>query len=370
MKGDLLGFGITKKPEAINAGLVRLIRKLSRFFLLLVKEFRTNVSLPIRDSLRSWRYGFTRWSYFLYGLDKHDPRMFVNDYVQYLKMDFISDLHRRPCMHKVIFSRYAQSIGVPCPYIHALIIKGHIYTLDTTKPVETDWLFDLLKKNPSGIVLKPVIGHEGFGVSFLKSTNHGYELNGKIISDNDPKAIVSQLDDYFITDFVVQHQYSAGLYPRTTNTLRLLTLWDYDVGQPFLAAAIQRIGTSRSYPVDNFKMGKGGLSALVDYETGKLGLGVTLSDYGHIERHVCHPETGNQIEGVFVPRWKETIQNILRFCVQIPFLPLIGWDVVITSNGYQVVEINSGCGLYVIQAHIPLLANSRVKRFFEFHNCI
>jgi hypothetical protein len=296
--------------------------------------------------------------------------MFVNDYVQYLEMDFINNLHRRACMHKVIFSRYAQSIGVPCPCIHALIVKGNIYALGATNPAGHDWLFNLVKNNPSGIVLKPIIGHSGFGVSFLKSTTHGYELNGKIISNNDLQDIVSQLDDYFITDFVMQHELSAGLFSRTTNTLRLLTLWDYETKEPFLAAAVQRIGTSRSYPVDNFKRGKGGLSALVDSETGKLGCGVSLSDAGDIERHVCHPENGNPIEGVCVPRWKETLQEILKLCAQIPFLPLIGWDVVITSAGYQVVEINSGSGLSVIQVHLPLLADSRVKKFLEFHNCI
>lgn len=370
MDNILRRFGIEKQQEeGIGGDLIRFLRKLWRIYGMIRTEFRSKVSLSIWNTLRGWRYGFLRWSYFLYELDKNDPRMFVNEYVQRIKMGDINGLHRQACAQKVIFSKYVESLGASCPRIHALIVKGRIYVLDGTEQAGIEWLFKLIEEYPSGVVLKPMLGCEGFGIAFLKRNEQSCELNGRTATYDDVKNIVKQLNDYLITDFITQHEYAAGLYPRTTNTLRLLTLWDYETNWPFLAAAVQRIGNSRSYPVDNFKMGAGGLSALVDSETGKLGCGAYRPDKGPMQRHARHPETGGTIEGICVPRWRETVEDILQFSARLPYLPLIGWDVVITPNAYQIIETNPGSGLFVIQVHLPLLADRRVKRFFEIHNC-
>ena len=336
---------------------------------MLRSDYQTKVSLSMQDTLRAWRYGFMRWSYFLYGLDKNDPRMFISDRVQFLEMDFINGAHQPACAQKVIFSRYVGSLGAPCPRIHAVIVRGHVYIIEGMELAEADLLFKLIEEYPPGIVLKPIVGCEGLGVAFLKRNKEGCELNGRTATDDEVKAVVSQLDNYLVTDFVIQHEYAQSLYPRTTNTLRLLTFWDYDTNQPFLAAAVQRIGTSRSYPVDNFKMGAGGISALVDSDTGRLGYGICRPDEGPMQRYACHPETGNPIEGGYVPRWKETVEDILRFSARMPYLPIIGWDLVMTPEGYQVIETNPGSGLFVIQVHKPLLSDKRVQKFLKFHKC-
>lgn len=313
MNDILSRFGISKQPGGAALGLILRIRKLWRLLGMIRGEFRYNVALPIGSTLRAWRYGFSRWSYFLYELNRYDPRLFINDYLSVIEMDGINGPHKPACNQKVIFSRYVESLGAPCPRILAVIVRGQIHVLDDAQTAEIDWLLKMIEEYPPGIVLKPMIGYEGFGIAFLKRSGQGYEINGQTATGSDVKAVVTHLDNYLITDFVVQHEYAAGLYPRTTNTLRLLTLWDYEINQPFLAAAVQRIGTSRSYPVDNFKRGAGGLSALVDPGTGELGCGAYRPDAGPMQQHVHHPETGNPIKGVHVPRWQETVKDILRF---------------------------------------------------------
>lgn len=365
---DLLSrFGIDKQTKDTGRGVIRRLQKLRYLYGVIWAELRSKVRLPVRDTLRAWWYGFSRWSYRLYELDRHDPRRFITDRVQSLAPARINGLHRPACDQKVIFSRYVESLGAPCPRIRAVIVRGRIHVLDGTDPARSDWLRALLVEYPPGIVLKPIAGREGFGVAFLRRNGQGYDLNGRAATEDDVEAVVTQLDNYLIADFIVQHEYAAGLYPRTTNTLRLLTLWDYEADRPFLAAVAQRIGTSRSYPVDNFKMGAGGLSAHVDLGTGELGCGVYRPDAGPMQRHILHPETGSPIKGVRVPRWQETVEDILRFSARMPYLPFIGWDVVMTPNGYQIIETNPGSGFYLIQVHQPLLADVRVKRFFEVH---
>jgi hypothetical protein len=370
MDDILRRFGINKAPERAAQRLIQYLLTLWRFCGIIRRELQTGQPLPLRDTIRAWRYGFTRWSYFLYQLDRHNPRLYINDLVQAIGMSDINGLHAPAGNQKVVFSRYIEALGGPCPCTHALIMRGRIQLINNQNETGIQWLFNRMDTYRPGVVLKPIIGCEGFGVTFLQYTEAGFLLNGQAASKAEIESVVERLDHYFITDLVVQHEYAAGLYPRTTNTIRLLTLWDYDLDRPFLAASVQRIGTARSYPVDNFKTGLGGLCACIDPETGILACGVYRSDAGLIEPLDQHPETGNPIKGVQVPNWKETVADILRFSTRMPYLPLIGWDVVMTQDGYKIIETNPGSGLFVIQATMPLLADQRVRRFLEIHHCL
>lgn len=370
MDNILARFDIKKAPKSYGSGIIQYLKKLWHFGGIIRMELRTMAPLSLRDTLRAWCYGFSRWSYFIYQLDRHDPRMFINDVVHLIRMRNINGLHASAIDQKIICSRYVEHLGASCPRIHAVIVKGRIHFLNDSQTQEFSWLFNLIEKNPPGVVLKPIIGCEGFGIAFLKCTGTGYELNGQAASKENIKAVLEQLDDYLITDFVMQHEYAAGLYSRTTNTIRLLTLWDYDIGRPFLAASVQRIGTRRSYPVDNFRTGLGGMCARIEPETGILDCGVYRSEAGPMEHYDYHPETGNPIKGIQVPYWKATVEDILRFSARMPYLPFIGWDVVMTSDGYRIIETNPGSGLFVIQATMPLLADKRVRRFLETHQCM
>jgi len=53
-----------------------------------------------------------------------------------------------------------------------------------------------------------------------------------------------------------------------------------------------------------------------------------------------------------------------------PYLPFLGWDVLMTDDGCRIIETNPGSGLFVIQATRPLLADQRVRRFLETHQCM
>ena len=44
--------------------------------------------------------------------------------------------------------------------------------------------------------------------------------------------------------------------------------------------------------------------------------------------------------------------------------PLIGWDMLMTDDGYSILEANSPPGITVWQVHAPLLRDPRVARFF------
>lgn len=345
--------------------------KIRGFLSLWRMERKLKTRLPWTDTLRAWSHGFSRWTYSMYGLHRNDLRLYISDRTQFTLFDGINGPHRPAAQQKAIFAKYLEFLGVPSPAVLAVVIRGRIYdAVDLSPTAGWPWLRERLEERAPGVVLKPLKGCEGIGVAFLRKDRSGCRLDGLPRTENEAAAYISGLDDFMITEVAIQHEYASRIYPGTTNTLRLLTLWDYDAEAPFLAQAVHRIGTRRSFPVDNFKMGAGGLSAWIDIGTGELGPAACKPDMGDVEWHDTHPETGAPIRGVRLPRWKETTEDILRRAARLPFIPFIGWDVVLTGDGYQVLELNPGSGFFLFQVHQPPLADPRIRRFFEHHGVI
>jgi hypothetical protein len=175
-------------------------------------------------------------------------------------------------------------------------------------------------------------------------------------------------DERLVCEFIEQAPYAAELYPGSANTLRMLSMWDPETDEPFVTFAVQRIGTERSAPVDNFS--RGGLSAEVDLVSGELNQAVHSPYTGSLDWHDTHPETGAQIAGVEVPDWRALRDGILDIAAQFPQLPYVGWDVLITDEGeFTIIEANS-CTDVTLQVHRPLLDDPRARRFYEHHDII
>jgi hypothetical protein len=115
--------------------------------------------------------------------------------------------------------------------------------------------------------------------------------------------------------------------------------------------------------MDNFT--QGGVAALVDPETGRLQLGIRVLPSGRPEAVERHPDTGAEITGLVVPRWRETVERVLAVARDHPYLPYVGWDVVVTDEGIRILEGNSNSGTDILQVHGPLLADPRIRRFYE-----
>jgi len=107
---------------------------------------------------------------------------------------------------------------------------------------------------------------------------------------------------------------------------------------------------------------RGGLLADLDPETGVLGQAVWLDAGGRRGEGTAHPDSGARIAGVAVEGWPRIRDGILDLAARVPFLPVVGWDVVATAGGYSILEGNGRPGLTSVQAFRLLLANPRVRR--------
>lgn len=207
----------------------------------------------------------------------------------------------------------------------------------------------------------------GKQVLLCESEDGAINVNGSRCTLNDTITAIEELEPAYASEYIEQHGYANEIFPKSTNTIRIVTMVDPDTQKPFIPIAVHRIGTSGTGSVDNWSAG--GLSAEVDVENGELSEAAQL-DNGLLRWHDTHPDTNNTISGKVIPRWDEVTETILKIILNRPHLQYVGFDVVVTDDSLKIVEANGNMDVDVLQVHRPLLSDDRVRRFYRHHGVI
>ena len=318
---------------------------------------------PLGRKLSSWRRGFTALSSELYRLDESDPRDFLPDFhATHLIKPINSSLafYR----HKLAQRALLLAAGIPQTATVAAMWDGRIVLHPFTgreRTVTADGLVEWLTSDGGEFILKPEDG--GRGADTYLVVRAGDALVCRRRSVTKP----FRPDDYrhrltLIERRVEQADPWRALFPHTLNTIRALTLWPRGDDGPFLARAVQRIGSSVTIPCDNFS--GGGLAAEVEVASGRLGPGRRKVPGAPPVSH--HPETGAAIEGLVLPHWAEIVATALRAARSMPMNAYVGWDLFVDRTGQVLVgEASGSTDVDIYQVHRGLLADPRVRRFFE-----
>lgn len=362
------------------------------------------LSLPPLRLATLWYYGFEEGAAVAYDFDEHHPTEFISDYEQMLTR-YVDGEWDDLLGNKLIFHRALERFDDRRPTIFGLLAGGRFHHVDgdaagpPSDPrhrsdggrnaagavaLEAPAVArDASERRSSGeavaeteavlkevgkLILKPVAGAEGEGVVCVEYRDGDFSIDYEPASRAEFVAQLSRLDGYLVSEFAEQAGYAERLYPHTTNTVRAMTMWDAEAGEPFIAMAVQRIGSSASVPVDNHA--KGGLAAGIDLRTGELGRAEMQPTYDRLEWYDRHPDTDEPITGVRIPDWDRVCESVLEMAAALPFVPYIAWDIVVRDGGdVTVVEANHWGGVR-IQTHGPLLSDPRVRRFFREHNVV
>ncbi len=346
------------------------LRPLRRALVLSRHEWRSAVPLPLLTRLRAAALGFRSQGWVLYQLDRHDPA----DYLGYgSAIDYLVRRPRRAAIgDKLGFGWSLAAQGAQCPGVVGFMVGGRLRPRsEASSQAPLAWLEEALEPGRQ-LVFRPYDWGMAAGLFFLRRDRDGsYQVNGEAFPRDDLGRLLGQLDDFVITEHVTQSALTARFFPATTNTLRVLTLWDQARAEPFIAGAVLRVGNARSAPVDNFHDGTGGFSVEIDLATGVLGLGRTLSPaLDRLIETPVHPESGVRWQGVALPGWEPMCEEILRVAGGLPQFPYVGWDMIITDEGLCWLEGNSPPGPGVWQVHGGLLRDPRARAFFVHHGMI
>jgi hypothetical protein len=325
-----------------------------------VREVRTALanrgSIPLRRQIGAWRRGFYADSVLLYDLERYGLDAYISDYERVRTLASIND-DRYVLDDKLVTYLYLHAMGLPTPRVYGQIRRGEVVWLAEQPP--SDGLDGLLDQRGK-LAVKARAGSSGSGFAVLTREAGTTYVNGRPVDD-----AVQALThgDLIICDYVEQHERLAAIYPGTTNTMRVITFRDVDTGEPFVAFASHRFGTTQSVPVDNF--GAGGISAGIDITTGLFtpafrsrGAGRRTSGIAWIDEH---PETGARITGVEVPHWDLACEGVLRAMRALPGSRYVGWDVALTQDGMSIIEGNNR-GDVIVQAHMPMALDPRVRK--------
>ncbi len=320
------------------------------------------VDIGILNKIRMWSRGFVSEAYLLHSFGENDPGDYVSDLVRLKKACRINGYFSIVLMDKLYLAKMLSDYSEHLPEIYGVIRGGRWHRLgrDGDERIEALAEFCMAK---GAAAIKPIVGMRGQGVRIVRRERDRLIVNREVLCRAEFVSCVSGLDGYLATEFVEQHPYAASIYTHATNTVRILTLWDDEAEGPFVAAAVHRFGTFRSAPIDNWTAG--GLSAMVDVDTGRIGKAVSYPAAGYTQTFKKHPETDGQIEGACVARWDEVKDRVLTMARGLAFVPYIGWDIVVTADGFKVIEGNNCPGINLIQVHFPLLKDARIRRFYE-----
>ena len=318
-----------------------------------------------RERRRAWPLGFRVATYRLLELDRRDHTLYVPDFPLPRPATRMNGFWNPIIGNKLVLSYVAQAAGVPCPALLGALVHGRPYSFDGTPADDLAAALEQWTQTARRLVFRPHWSGAAEGVFFVDRESGQWRINDQPASITELTTLLRALHRYLVTEWVEQATFARRIYSRTPNTLRVLMLRDAD--GPFVAAAVHRFGSSRSFPVDNFHAGRGGLGAPVDMATGRLGAALGADANGRMMPFTHHPETNERIEGVDIPHYHAAIDGMRRLCHALPEGVWVGWDALMTDDGYRILEGNSPPGLHVWQVHEPLLRNARVARFFAAH---
>lgn len=334
--------------------------KINSYLNIIKKDLKYKFPIPFYKKMILWRNGFLAEKYVLYRMDSTPSNLFLSDHHTSLAR-WINDPFIDVLTNKLIFGEIVgQYISVP--KIFGWIFSGIYY------PKTNSSLLELLKTEEI-IVIKGVTGGGGKFVFIVKLVNESILVNNKNeYTETEFLNFTSKLDNYIVTEFIKQGSFAAFLNKDSVNTMRIVTMIDPETHKPFIARAVQRIGVKNSIPMDNFT--KGGLSAMIDIETGILSDATTHPNSSKHVRVSIHPESGSQIEGSIIPNWDMVKTKLLTAAENLPMLKVVGWDLVITDNDVIAIEGNHHPDPDVLQAHGPLLTNEKIVKFYKHYKIL
>ena len=217
---------------------------------------------------------------------------------------------------------------------------------------------------PADLFVKPLGGKGGRGAERWRWTGTGYEgSDGRLLS---PTALAERLHE---------RSYSGGLIvqPCLRNddrlaelscgalaTIRILTCQN-EHGQPEVIGAALRMSIDPRSVGDNLH--QGGITAVLDTDTGILGAATNLGKDARIGWHDCHPVTRAPIAGRALESWPQIKALALRAQKAFADRLFVGWDITMTPDGPVIVEGNSSPGLDIFQR--PARSGMANGRFAE-----
>lgn len=341
--------------KKIIKGTYSKIMKFRLWYRLVIKEHR-NYKLSFYHKFRAIKYGFSSDFYHMYHLEKNNPKDYISEYKRVLSRN-INEQYKIVFDNKLIFEKiFKNYLNTPKNIITVL---DKLYD-ENGNVITSERLNEVLSDNK--YIFKPAAGSGGgIGVGLIKKVDENYLFNNKTYSFSKLYNELLKYRGFVINEYICQHDYSSKINPNSVNTIRIITIRDVSTDEVIIPCAVHRFGSKKSGIVDN--VSSGGYVTEINIEKGILGrtaygIDVKFTDF--------HPDTKVKINGTKIPHWKDITSCILKVSKKFPYIPFIAWDVVVTENGFSVIEINASSSLELFQV-FGSIKETKLGKFYKYY---
>ncbi|WP_421992454.1 sugar-transfer associated ATP-grasp domain-containing protein [Qipengyuania sp.] len=238
---------------------------------------------------------------------------------------------------------------IPHPAVFATIDDGEIDVIS-------------LPNSGDAVLIKPACGSGGRGVQIPARKSPDFASSNSFV-DWLGQLNTIRSGQWIAQRHLVAHPDLSDLAINALPSVRVTTILN-ESGEPEIVTTVLRFPKTAEMVIDN--IGKGGLNAPVELETGRLGRCCAGMEPGEYERH---PESGAQIEGRLVPHWAKLKELALtthanHFADHV----MIGWDVAISAEGPLFLEANPRPSIIMAQRAPRLPAGKqRLGELIGYH---
>ena len=289
----------------------------------------------------AWKRGFLSFRIKQYGLTEENYKLYLSDY-DYYWLNRINNAYQIWVNDKTTFRYTLDDFKEYIPdYYYAIYKRGNKLVVEKMQDCPDDiadgfdGIFQMLKREGK-LALKPSAGTHGDGFYCLAFEDGVFSVNGEVMSEEEIIELVNSFKSfYLVTAFIKMNQDLKKIYDKSVNSIRVMVI-NSEGYNPKIHQSYMRIGSSRTGYTDN--VGYGGICVMVDPGTGEMYNPETIVDH---KFYPCpeHPDTGTPIAGV-IPHWDLVREKVLQICRSLPELEYLGFDIAITDDAFEVIEIN------------------------------
>ena len=288
-------------------------------------EFRTYPSMVTSDYggyqffwmcdmvLCLFKYGARPIDYYRFGffkLNRHERKRYLTFY-KYMK------IAKQLVREGAIMGDKVREYQEYADYIK----RSWIYTSESTDEEIKSFI-----TSHGEVIAKPNGGEQGKGVIVLSNKDLDEQQLDFLKKNN-----------YLIEEKLYNCSELAEINYSSLNTLRVYTMTTKQ-GSFKILAMMLRVGM-RGSEVDNW--GAGGVGYNIDLETGTI-VGYGIDKKG--EKHIFHPGTKYLMPGFRIPNYNDLLRYIENLVNVDKRARFVGWDIAITPNGFDLIEMNCPAG--------------------------
>lgn len=224
-------------------------------------------------------------------------------------------------------------------------------------------IINLLEKEKV-LAFKRISGRSGAGFIVGRcQSNDLFTFNDTPYNRRDAEQYISLLNGYIVSEYVQQCSQYEKIWNRTAHTLRIQTC-NVMNGKAELVFSFLRFGSSNALHCVSHVISPGIYTAIIDIKSGQTETVIAADKIGRAAHVEVHPDTGENMM-IPVPHWDAIVSKCLEmYDKELSELTWLGWDIMVTEDGFRILEINTMSGLIGVEVTEPILASDKLKPVF------